>query len=70
MKNTSFATSFYQGFHEHWAEDIHDRGVVSGVTHSLGNTFSNTGHDMADLGGSTWNATKSATTSLWHKAFG
>ncbi|MEC3915478.1 WXG100 family type VII secretion target [Nocardia sp. CDC160] len=62
--------TFYQGFHEHWAEDIHDRGVVSGITHGLGNTFSNTGHDMADLGGSAWNATKNATTSLWHKAFG
>ncbi|WP_458690249.1 WXG100 family type VII secretion target [Nocardia tengchongensis] len=56
---------FYEGFHEHWAEDIHDRGVVSGVTHGLGNTFSTSGHDVADLVGSAWDAGKH----LWNKVF-
>ncbi|MFI5777331.1 WXG100 family type VII secretion target [Nocardia sp. NPDC051570] len=55
----------YEGFHEHWSEDIHDRGVWGGLKYGTANTFSNTGDDIVDLGKSAWNAG----TSLWHKIF-
>ncbi|WP_067567251.1 WXG100 family type VII secretion target [Nocardia acidivorans] len=61
---------FYEGFHEHWAEDIHDRGVISGVVHGTGNMFSNTGHDIKDLGTGAWDATTKVTSKLWHGVFG
>lgn len=62
--------TFYEGFHEHWAEDIHDRGVVNGILYGNAHTLSSAKDDVVDLGDSAWNATKKATTSLWHKAFG
>ncbi|MFI6167464.1 WXG100 family type VII secretion target [Nocardia sp. NPDC051052] len=55
----------YEGFHEHWSEDIHDRGVWNGTMQGLGSTFANTGHDIGDLASSA----KDAATSVWHKIF-
>ncbi|MFD4367774.1 WXG100 family type VII secretion target [Rhodococcus sp. NPDC058521] len=55
----------YQGFHEHWSEDIHDRGVVSGIGHGIANVGSNTGDDLWGMGVGGVNLAKS----LWDKAF-
>ncbi|GAA1899169.1 hypothetical protein [Williamsia serinedens] len=56
----------YNAFHEHWSEDIHDHGVVAGILHGSGNTLSNTGEDIADMGRGVANTTKS----LWKSVFG
>ncbi len=55
----------YEGFHEDWDEDIDNRGWVSGVTHGLGHTFSNTGGDIVGIGKSM----SHLATGLWHKVF-
>ncbi len=55
----------YEGFHEHWGEDIHDRGVWNGTMHGIGNTGANTWGDIKDLGSSAGHAV----TDLWHKIF-
>ncbi|GAB1813203.1 hypothetical protein MUNTM_22420 [Mycobacterium sp. MUNTM1] len=56
--------------HEHWAEDIHDRGVMSGLLHGTGHVFSQTGnalvHDVTDVGGAIGDGAKG----LWHSVFG
>lgn len=60
----------YAAVHEHWSEDIHDRGVVSGLVHGTGHVFSETGsaiaHDVTDVGSAIGDVAKS----LWQKAFG
>lgn len=45
----------YQGFHEHWDEDIQQYGVISGVGTGIGNTISRTGTDIANMGKGIWN---------------
>ncbi|MEG8182573.1 WXG100 family type VII secretion target [Nocardia terpenica] len=55
----------YEGFHEHWSEDIHDRGVWNGTMHGIGNTATNTWGDVKDLFGSA----EHAASSVWHKIF-
>jgi hypothetical protein len=56
--------------HQHWAEDIHDRGVASGLLHGTGDVFSQTGsairHDVTDVGSAIGDGAKS----LWHSVFG
>lgn len=39
----------YQGFHEHWSEDIHDHGVIAGLGTGVDNMGKNTGGDMKDM---------------------
>jgi len=56
---------FYEGFHEHWSEDIHDDGVWGGTMHGLGGTFSNTGSDVGDL----FSSAGHAVSSVWKKIF-
>lgn len=60
----------YAAVHEHWSEDIHDRGVASGLWHGTGHVFSETGKaiasDVTDVGSAIGDGAKS----LWHKAFG
>jgi uncharacterized protein YukE len=56
----------YQGFHEHWREDIDQHGVVGGVLTGIGHMGENTGKDVADMGKGIWNGAKS----LWHGVFG
>jgi hypothetical protein len=60
----------YAFTHEHWEEDIHDRGVASGLLHGTGHAFSETGsalvHDFTDVGSAVGDLGKS----LWNKAFG
>ncbi|MDQ1046510.1 WXG100 family type VII secretion target [Streptomyces sp. V4I2] len=46
-------------FHEHWSEDIHDRGVVGGVLHGTGHVLSETGDDFVRLKDDVWNGIKS-----------
>ncbi|MEH0514707.1 hypothetical protein QA942_26870 [Streptomyces sp. B21-106] len=46
-------------FHEHWSEDIHDRGVVGGVLHGTGDVLSETGHDYARLAKDVWHGVTS-----------
>jgi uncharacterized protein YukE len=56
----------YQGFHEHWSEDIDQHGVVGGVLTGIGHMGENTGKDVVDMGKGIWNGAKS----LWHGVFG
>lgn len=56
----------YQGFHEHWAEDIHDHGVVGGVLTGTWNMITNTGKDFEKMGEGVWNGARS----LWHSVLG
>lgn len=46
-------------FHEHWSEDIHDRGVVGGVLHGSGHVMTETGHDFVRLKDDVWHGIKS-----------
>lgn len=55
----------YEGFHEHWGEDIHDRGVWNGTMHGLADTGSNTWGDVKGL----FTSTGHVASSLWHKVF-
>ncbi len=45
--------------HEHWSEDIHDRGVVGGVLHGSGHVLSETGDDFVRLKDDVWHGIKS-----------
>lgn len=56
----------YQGFHEHWAEDIHEEGVVGGLLMGVGHVGSNTGKDLRDMDA----GAKNAAESVWHGVFG
>jgi hypothetical protein len=56
----------YEGFHEHWDEDIQKDGVVGGVAVGVGHTFENTGKDLAKLG----KGIGHAASSVWHGIFG
>lgn len=49
----------YEGFHEHWDEDIQQHGVVGGIASGVGHTVENTGRDMANLA-----------KGIWHGVFG
>jgi hypothetical protein len=44
----------YEGFHEHWDEDIQQHGVVVGVADGVGHTFANTGKDIGHMASSVW----------------
>jgi hypothetical protein len=56
----------YEGFHEHWDEDIQQDGVVGGLVAGTGHTFSSTGRDLGNLAKGTGGAAKS----VWHSVFG
>lgn len=56
----------YQGFHEHWSEDIHDHGVVGGILTGIGHMGENTGGDVKDMGVGVYDGAKS----LWHSVVG
>jgi uncharacterized protein YukE len=56
----------YEGFHEHWDEDIQKDGVVGGLLAGTGHTFSNTGRDLGNLAKGAGGAAKS----VWHSVFG
>lgn len=56
----------YQGLHEHWREDIHDHGVVGGVSRGVGHMFAHAGKEFADIGKGIGNAASEA----WHSMFG
>jgi hypothetical protein len=56
----------YEGFHEHWDEDIQQDGVVGGVTAGVGHMFGNSGKDLAHMGEGIGSGAKS----LWHGVFG
>jgi uncharacterized protein YukE len=55
----------YQGFHEHWAEDIHQDGVVGGVLTGTGHMFENTGKDVGHMATGVWHGAES----VWHSVF-
>ena len=44
----------YEGFHEHWDEDIQQHGVVVGIADGVGHTFANTGKDIGHMASSVW----------------
>jgi hypothetical protein len=56
----------YQGFHEHWSEDIHDDGVVVGIGTGVGHMLQHTGKEFVDIG----KGIGGAATSAWHSVFG
>ncbi len=56
----------YQGFHEHWGEDIHNDGVVGGVGEGMWHMVQHTGKEFADIG----KGIGGAATSAWHSVFG
>lgn len=56
----------YQGFHEHWTEDIHHHGVVGGVLTGGGHMFKSTEKEMANMADNVGHAAHS----LWHGLFG
>ena len=56
----------YQGFHEHWSEDIDQHGVVGGVLTGIEHMGENTGKDVVDMVKGIGNGA----TSLWHGVFG
>lgn len=56
----------YQGFHEHWSEDIHQDGVVGGLLAGIGHTGQNTGKDVASAVTGVWHGAEN----LWHSVFG
>jgi hypothetical protein len=56
----------YQGFHEHWSEDIDQHGVFGGVLTGIGHMGENTGKDFAGMGKGIVNGAKS----LWRGVFG
>jgi hypothetical protein len=56
----------YQGFHEHWGEDIHQDGVVGGVLTGIGHMGANVGKDAVNMGTGIGHAAKD----LWHSVFG
>ncbi|MBV9142656.1 MAG: hypothetical protein JO115_17380 [Pseudonocardiales bacterium] len=56
----------YQGFHEHWREDIDQHGVAGGILTGIEHMGENTGKDIVDMGKGIWNGAKS----LWHGIFG
>ncbi|MGH3720295.1 MAG: WXG100 family type VII secretion target [Pseudonocardiaceae bacterium] len=56
----------YQGFHEHWSEDIDRHGVVGGILTGIEHMGENTGKDVWDMGKGIVNGAES----LWHGVFG
>jgi uncharacterized protein YukE len=56
----------YEGFHEHWDEDIHKYGVLGGVGHGAVNTVKRTGKDLANLGSDIGHGAAG----VWHSVFG
>jgi len=56
----------YQGFHEHWAEDIHQDGVAGGVLTGIEHMGENTGTDIKDM----FVGVGHAGITLWHSMFG
>ncbi|MFE2507745.1 WXG100 family type VII secretion target [Streptomyces naganishii] len=46
-------------FHEHWSEDIHDRGVIGGVMHGTGHVLQETGDDGKRLLKDVWHGVTS-----------
>jgi hypothetical protein len=56
----------YEGFHEHWDEDIQQDGVVGGIAAGTGHMFANTGKDLGHMGEGIGHGAKS----LWHGVFG
>lgn len=67
----------YQGFHEHWSEDIHDHGVIKGIGQGISNSASREWDDMKAMGNAVgdaskeaWHATEDKAKSVWHSLFG
>ncbi|MFZ0119470.1 MAG: hypothetical protein WAN20_18450 [Pseudonocardiaceae bacterium] len=56
----------YQGFHEHWSEDIHDHGVAMGIGAGIGHMGLHAGQEFADIG----KGIGGAAASVWHSVFG
>lgn len=56
----------YEGFHEHWDEDIQQDGVVGGIAAGTSHMFVNTGKDLGHMAEGIGNGAKS----LWHGVFG
>ncbi|PZS37720.1 MAG: hypothetical protein DLM62_17690 [Pseudonocardiales bacterium] len=56
----------YQGFHEHWSEDIHNDGVVGGILTGGKHMVGHTGKEFADIGKGIGGAAAGA----WHSVFG
>jgi hypothetical protein len=56
----------YEGFHEHWDEDIQQDGVVGGIAAGTGHMFVNTGKDLGHMAEGIGSGAKS----LWHGVFG
>jgi uncharacterized protein YukE len=56
----------YEGFHEHWDEDIQQDGVVGGIAAGTGHMFVNTGKDLGHMAEGIGHGAKS----LWHGVFG
>lgn len=56
----------YQGFHEHWAEDIHQHGVAEGVLTGIAHMGENTGKDPEDM----FVGIGHGAMNVWHKVVG
>ncbi len=56
----------YQGFREHWSEDIDQHGVVGGVLTGIEHMDENTGKDVVDMVKGIGNGAMN----LWHGVFG
>ncbi|HEY9474054.1 MAG TPA: hypothetical protein VIS06_09410 [Mycobacteriales bacterium] len=56
----------YEGFHEHWDEDIRRDGVVKGVAEGIGHAGERTGRDLLNMG----KGIEHGATKIWHSVFG
>ncbi|HEY6423211.1 MAG TPA: hypothetical protein VIY28_08215 [Pseudonocardiaceae bacterium] len=56
----------YQGFHEHWSEEIHDHGVVGGIVTGVKHMGLHAGQEFVDIG----KGMGGAATGVWHSVFG
>lgn len=64
----------YDAFHEHWSEDIHNDGVLAGVSEGIGHSvwggIQDTGSQLSDVAKSTWHFTEDHAKSVWNNLFG
>lgn len=56
----------YQGFHEHWSEDMAQHGALGGVATGVEHMGEHTGEDVENMAVGAWHGAQH----LWHSIFG